>query len=134
MTSLASTRSLRINRHSLRRNTSISLDISNSSHLIIPSMLQLKARNGESLLLDGAWLEKRRGPESVSRVPVKDYQSYRLDKVSSRAWICCGDREEVLVLTVQAGVFLGLQIPAQQKNEVEGFMEAEQRASMGGIE
>jgi hypothetical protein len=93
-------------------------------------MLELKGLNGESLILDGEWLEKLRGGStSVARIPISRYQNATLESTTTKKFVFFGDKTEVLIVTIQAGMFMGIQLPGEKKAEAEGFIAALRKAA-----
>lgn len=92
-------------------------------------MLELKGLNGESLALDAPWLRKLRAGQTVTEIALDRFQSATLDSTSTKKFILFGKKEEVLILTVQAGTFLGLQLPVEKKAETEKWLEEVKKAA-----
>jgi hypothetical protein len=82
-------------------------------------MLELKGIQGESLILDGEWLEKLRSGQSVTRVPASSYRGMDVKEISRRKKLFGGGREELLQLTVNVGTFIGLTAVTEKRAEVE---------------
>lgn len=84
-------------------------------------MLEIKGLNGESVVLDGHWLEKLRSGTSVARVPVAGYRETQVTETSRRRSLLSRDREELLTVVFVLGSMVGLVLPADRRDELDRF-------------
>jgi hypothetical protein len=86
---------------------------------IVASVIKSRGINNETLVLDGAWLEKLRGNDAVARVPAADYRGLEVKDVNRRKKLFGGEREELLQLTIDVGTFIGFTAPGEKGDQVD---------------
>jgi hypothetical protein len=91
-------------------------------------MLTLEGLRGESLVLDGEWVEKLNTGGSAARQPVSTYRESQISDIGRRKFILFGEKKTWLHLVVACNTFLSLQVPAERRAEVDAFVAALERA------
>lgn len=91
-------------------------------------MFRIDGINGESIVVDGNWVEKLRANTSRGRNPADKYSGTDVKEISRRKKLFGGEREELLQLTVNVGTFYSLIVPAEKRAEVEALMAALEKA------
>lgn len=84
-------------------------------------MLEIRGLNGESVVLDGLWLEKLRSGTSVARVPVAGYRTTHVTVGSRRRSVLSRDREPLLTVVFVLETMVGLVLPAERRGELDRF-------------
>lgn len=96
-------------------------------------MFRIDGINGESIVIDGVWVEKLRANNSIGRNPADKYAGTEVKEFSRRKKLFGGDREELLQLTISVGTFYSLMVPADRRAEVDALLAelkaARQRAT-----
>ncbi len=82
-------------------------------------MFEIKGLNGESIVVDGGWVEKLRAGTSVARKPASSYRSLEVKETSRKKFVLFGEKEELLQVIVALDTFFGLMLPAEKRGEVE---------------
>lgn len=78
--------------------------------------------NGESIVVDGNWIEKLRTGTSRGRNPADQYSGTEVKEFSRRKKLFGGDREELLQVIVSVGTFYSLTVPAERRAEVDALV------------
>jgi hypothetical protein len=89
---------------------------------------EIKGELGEAIVVDGGWIEKLRSGQSVSRVPASRFQGLEVSRYSKRRFVAFGEKSEHLSLTINAGTFIGLQLPADREADAERLRGELERA------
>lgn len=92
-------------------------------------MIELKGINGESLVLDGEWVEKLRLGNSRARNPVSSYRETSTNEFSRRKKLFRGEKEQLIQIVVSCQNHMSLIVPAEQRAEVDRFVAELERAS-----
>ena len=82
-------------------------------------MFRIKDINGESIVVDGGWIEKFRLHDSKGRAPAQDYIDTQVTETSRRKRVLFGDKEELPQVLVNVGTFMSLTVRADQRAEVD---------------
>lgn len=85
-------------------------------------MFRIDGINGESIVIDGVWVEKLRANNSIGRNPADKYAGTDVKEFSRRKKLFGGDREELLRLTISVGTFYSLMVPAEKRAEVDALL------------
>ncbi|WNG80605.1 hypothetical protein C6A86_020645 [Mycobacterium sp. ITM-2016-00316] len=85
-------------------------------------MFRIDGINGESIVIDGVWVEKLRANNSIGRNPADKYAGTEVKEFSRRKKLFGGDREELLQLTISVGTFYSLMVPADKRAEVDALL------------
>jgi hypothetical protein len=89
--------------------------------------------NGESIVVDGNWVEKLRSGSSRGRNPADQYAGTDIKEITRRKKLFGGEKETLLQLTVNVGTFYSLMVPAERRAEVDALVAeletARERAS-----
>lgn len=85
-------------------------------------MFRIDGINGESIVIDGVWVEKLRANNSIGRNPADKYAGTEVKEFSRRKRLFGGDREELLQLTISVGTFYSLMVPAEKRAEVDALI------------
>jgi hypothetical protein len=89
-------------------------------------MYEIKGKLGESIVIGDGWIEKLRSGQSVARVPASRYEGLDTRRYSQRRFIAFGRKSDQLNVTIDAGTFVSIQLPADREPEVaelEGQLE-----------
>jgi hypothetical protein len=82
-------------------------------------MFRVKDTGGESIVVDGGWVEKFRTGDLRGRAPAADYKGLEVKKTSRRKGILFGEKEELLQVIVNVGTFMSLMVRADQADEID---------------
>ncbi|MBX7433580.1 hypothetical protein JDV09_15890 [Mycobacterium sp. Y57] len=85
-------------------------------------MFRIDGINGESIVVDGVWVEKLRANNSVGRNPADRYSGTDVKELSRRKKLFGGEREHLLQLTIGIGSFYSLIVPAEKRPEVDALL------------
>jgi len=89
--------------------------------------------NGESIVVDGNWVEKLRSGSSRGRNPADQYSGTQIKEISRRKKLFGGEKEDLLQVIVNVGTYYMLTVPAEQRAEVDALVaeleQARDRAS-----
>ncbi len=91
-------------------------------------MFRIDGINGESIVVDGNWVEKLRANTSRGRNPADKYAGTDIKEISRRKKLFSSEREELLQLTVNVGTFYSLIVPAEKRAEVDALIAALEKA------
>ncbi|BBX02837.1 hypothetical protein BST36_03780 [Mycolicibacterium moriokaense] len=91
-------------------------------------MFRIDGINGESIVVDGNWVEKLRANTSQGRNPADKYSGTDIKEISRRKKLFGGEREELLQLTISVGTFYSLIVPAEKRAEVDALIAALEKA------
>ena len=91
-------------------------------------MFRIDGINGESIVVDGNWVEKLRTNTSRGRNPADKYAGTDIKEITRRKKIFGGEKETLLQLTVNVGTFYSLMVPAEQRAEVDALIAALEKA------
>lgn len=91
-------------------------------------MLTLEGLNGESLVLDGEWIEKLRVGTTRGRNPVSSYRDTTINEFTRRKPVFFGQKESLLQVVVSCQNHMSLTVPAERRAEVESFVDSLERA------
>jgi hypothetical protein len=78
--------------------------------------------NGESIVVDGSWVEKLRSGSSRGRNPADQYAGTEIKEISRRKKLFGGDKEELLQVLVNVGTYYSLTVPAERRAEVDALV------------
>ncbi|MEN4473591.1 hypothetical protein [Mycolicibacterium cosmeticum] len=82
-------------------------------------MFRIDGINGESIVIDGVWVEKLRANNSIGRNPADKYSGTDIKELSRRKKLFGGEREHLLQLTIGVGTFYSLMVPAERRADVD---------------
>ena len=91
-------------------------------------MFRIDGINGESIVVDGNWVEKLRTNTSRGRNPADKYAGTDIKEITRRKKIFGGEKEELLQVIVNVGTFYSLTVPAEQRAEVDALIAALEKA------
>lgn len=91
-------------------------------------MFRIDGINGESIVVDGNWVEKLRANTSRGRNAADKYAGTDIKEISRRKKLFSREREELLQLTVNVGTFYSLIVPAEKRAEVDALIAALEKA------
>lgn len=77
-------------------------------------MFRIDGINGESIVIDGVWVEKLRANTSTGRKPADRYAGTDVKEFSRRKRLFGGGREDLLQLTVNLGAFVSLVVTGRE--------------------
>lgn len=96
-------------------------------------MFRIDGINGESIVIDGVWVEKLRANNSIGRNPADKYSGTDVKELTRRKKLFGGGKEHLLQLTISVGTFYSLMVPAEKRAEVDALLAeldaARQRAT-----
>jgi hypothetical protein len=87
-------------------------------------VLTLEGIDGESIVLDGNWIEKLRIGNSRARNPISSYRETQINDFTRRKKLFFGEKEELIQITVACDNFMSLIVPAERRADVERFIAA----------
>jgi hypothetical protein len=91
-------------------------------------VFRIDGLNGESIVVDGNWVEKLRTGSSRGRNPADQYSGIDVKEISRRKKLLGGEKEQLLQLTVNVGTFYSLLVPAEKRPEVDALVAALEKA------
>jgi hypothetical protein len=91
-------------------------------------MFRIDGINGESIVVDGNWVEKLRTNTSRGRNPADKYAGTDIKEITRRKKIFGGEKEELLQVIVNVGTFYSLTVPAEKRAEVDALVAALEKA------
>ncbi|HET6734076.1 hypothetical protein [Mycobacterium sp.] len=91
-------------------------------------MFRIDGINGESIVVDGNWVEKLRSGSSRGRNPADQYSGTQIKEISRRKKIFGGEKEELLQVIVNVGTFYSLTVPAERRAEVDALVSELEQA------
>jgi hypothetical protein len=96
-------------------------------------MFRIDGINGESIVVDGNWVEKLRSGSSRGRNPADQYSGTDIKEMSRRTKLFGGEKEQLLQVIVNVGTFYSLTVPAERRSDVDALIteleQARDRAS-----
>lgn len=94
-------------------------------------MLSLEGINGESIVLDGDWIEKLRLGNSRARNPVGSYRETNTNEFTRRTKLLFGEKEHLIQVVVSCQNHMSVIVPAEKRDEVDRFVAELEKASAG---
>jgi len=91
-------------------------------------MFRIDGINGESIVVDGNWVEKLRTNTSRGRNPADKYAGTDIKEITRRKKIFGGEKEELLQIIVNVGTFYSLTVPSERRAEVDALIAALEKA------
>jgi hypothetical protein len=91
-------------------------------------MFRIDGINGESIVVDGNWVEKLRTGTSRGRNPADQYSGTDVKEFSRRKKLFGGEREDLLQVVVSVGTFYSLTVPAERRGDVDALIAELERA------
>ena len=92
-------------------------------------MFRVEDVNGESIVVDGGWIEKLRGQQSKARAPATDYKDTEINELSRRRFLVFGEKEHLLQVIVDVGgSWMSLTVKEERRPEVEQLVAELERA------
>ena len=91
-------------------------------------MFRIDGIGGESIVIDGNWVEKLRTGSSRGRNPADQYSGTDITEISRRKKLFGSEREHLLQVTVNVGTFYSLMVPAERRAEVDALVGELERA------
>jgi hypothetical protein len=92
------------------------------------AMFRIKDIRGESIVVADGFVEKYRLNDMRGRAPALDYVETQVKETSRRKKILFGEKEELLHVIVNVGVFMSLMVGADQRGEVDALIAELERA------
>ena len=84
--------------------------------------------DGESIVVDGNWVEKLRTNTSRGRNPADKYAGTQIKEFSRRKKLFGGEKEQLLQVIVNVGTFYSLNVPAERRAEVDALIAELEKA------
>ncbi|MBB2992768.1 hypothetical protein FHR72_004272 [Mycolicibacterium iranicum] len=91
-------------------------------------MFRIDGIDGESIVVDGNWVEKLRTGTSRGRNPADQYSGTKVEEFSRRKKLFGGEKEHLLQVIVSLGTFFSLKVPAERRHEVDALIAELERA------
>jgi hypothetical protein len=83
-------------------------------------MFKLEGENQAVITVDGAWLEKRRGANPSTRLPLDEYRQTTVKDYSRRKFVAFGAKEELLQVLIDfGGKMVTIHVPASERGRVD---------------
>jgi hypothetical protein len=91
-------------------------------------MFRIDGINGESIVVDGNWVEKLRTGTSRGRNPADQYSGTDVKEFSRRKKLFGTEKEHLLQVIVSVGTFYSLQVPAERRADVDALISELEKA------
>ena len=91
-------------------------------------MFRIDGINGESIVVDGNWVEKLRTNTSRGRNPADKYSGTDIKQISRRKKIFGGEKEDLLQVIVNVGTYYSLTVPAEKRADVDALIAELEKA------
>jgi hypothetical protein len=91
-------------------------------------MFRIDGINGESIVVDGNWVEKLRTNTSRGRNPADMYSGTDIKEITRRKKLFGGEKEVLLQVIVNVGTFYSLTVPAENRAEVDALIAELEKA------
>jgi hypothetical protein len=91
-------------------------------------VFRINGIDGESIVVDGNWVEKLRSGSSRGRNPADQYSGTQIKEISRRKKLFGGEKEELLQVLVNVGTFYSLTVPVEQRGEVDALIAELEKA------
>jgi hypothetical protein len=85
-------------------------------------VFRIDGLNGESIVVDGNWVEKLRSGSSRGRNPADQYSGIDIKEISRRTKLFGGEKEQLLQVIVNVGTYYSLTVPAERRSEVDALV------------
>lgn len=85
-------------------------------------MFRIDGLNGESIVVDGNWVEKLRSGSSRGRNPADQYSGIDIKEISRRTKLFGGEKEQLLQVIVNVGTYYSLTVPAERRSEIDALV------------
>jgi hypothetical protein len=91
-------------------------------------MFRIDGIDGESIVVDGNWVEKLRTNTSRGRNPADKYAGTQIKEFTRRKKLFGGEKEQLLQVIVNVGTFYSLNVPAERRAEVDALIAELEKA------
>lgn len=91
-------------------------------------MFRIDGINGESIVVDGNWVEKLRTGTSRGRNPADQYSGTDVKEFTRRKKLFGTEKEHLLQVIVSVGTFYSLQVPAERRADVDALIAVLEKA------
>ncbi|OBK71892.1 hypothetical protein [Mycobacterium sp. 1274761.0] len=91
-------------------------------------MFRIDGIDGESIVVDGNWVEKLRANSSRGRNPADKYAGTQIEEFSRRKKLFGSEKEQLLQVIVNVGTFYSLKVPAERRAEVDALVAELEKA------
>jgi hypothetical protein len=91
-------------------------------------VFRIDGLNGESIVVDGNWVEKLRSGSSRGRNPADQYSGIDIKEISRRTKLFGGEKEQLLQVIVNVGTYYSLTVPAERRSEVDALVAELEKA------
>jgi len=87
-------------------------------------VLSVQGESNEALVLDGEWLEKQRGGDPKSRLPIASFKSVEWKEFEKRKKLFGGERVKMVqvTLTFDQPPFVGFVTEAEKRPQLEAIV------------
>ncbi len=91
-------------------------------------MFRINGIDGESIVVDGNWVEKLRSGTSRGRNPADQYSGIQIKEFSRRKKLFGSEKEHLLQVIVNVGTFYSLNVPVEQRAEADALVAELEKA------
>jgi hypothetical protein len=87
-------------------------------------MIVVDGQSNERLVLDGGWLEKLRGGQSVTRTPASSFRGVQWNDLERRVTLFGREKERLVQVTLsfEGGPFVGFVTDAAKRPDLEAIV------------
>jgi len=96
-------------------------------------MFRIDGIDGESIVVDGNWVEKLRTNTSRGRNSADRYSGTHVKEFSRRKKLFGGEKEKLLQVIVNVGTFYSLNVPAERRAEVDSLIAELEKARQSAM-
>jgi hypothetical protein len=96
-------------------------------------MFRIDGIDGESIVVDGNWVEKLRTNTSRGHNPADRYSGTQVKEFSRRKKLFGGQKEKLLQVIVNVGTFYSLNVPAERRAEVDALIAELEKARQSAM-
>jgi hypothetical protein len=91
-------------------------------------VFRINGIDGESIVVDGNWVEKLRSGSSRGRNPADQYSGTQIKEITRRTKVFGGEKQQMLQVLVNVGTFYSLTVPVEQPAEVDALIAELEKA------
>lgn len=102
--------------------STVQTPVSGAAHDYAVPVFRIDGINGESIVVDGVWVEKLRANNSIGRNPADKYSGTDVAEISRRKKLFGREKEQLLQLTIGVGTFYSLIVPAENRAQVDALL------------
>ena len=91
-------------------------------------MFRIDGLDGESIVVDGNWVEKLRSGSSRGRNPADQYAGTEIKEISRRTKLFGGEKQQFFQILVNVGTFYSLTVPVERRAEIDSLISELEKA------